>query len=422
MIGHAVPVTLRGSPQARLAPCIKESPRRRRMAVAVAEGSPAAPWAAKPVPEQGAPSAGFCHPEQSLGPHCEPACARTGAWNRCSSASMFRRIGWTFTCGLRTESLRGRARRRGLGRAGRASAARSMPRLVVLEATGGFESTVAAALAAGGTAAGGRQSAANPRLRPRHRPAWPRPMRSMPRSSPASPRQVRPEPRPVRRRAGSRARRTGRTPAANHRDDDGRAQSPASVDQPAPDQGRRTPAGGAAEGAQRDRTRYRRRHPRHARPGASATNCCARVPGIGNVDRPHPDRRAARTRITSTASRSPPSSEWLHSIATAAPCAADAPPGGGRAKVRSALYMSRACRQSGTSSLLAAFYQRLVLRRKSRRSSPSSPVMRKLAHNPQRHDPGQHTMAKRLTNKTVAQGDGESYAQPGVFIRQYCSE
>jgi hypothetical protein len=68
------------------------------------------------------------------------------------------------------------------------------PKLVVLEATGGFERPAAMALAASGIPV----AVVNPRTRqgtsPRRQAPWPRPTRSTPMSSPASPRRSSPSP------------------------------------------------------------------------------------------------------------------------------------------------------------------------------------------------------------------------------------
>src|SRR5688572_1506313 len=134
---------------ASLAPCIKRTPRRhRKMAPAVAEGSPAAPGAAKPVPEHGAPSAGFVIPNGRRGRIASPH-----AQGR-ETDPMFigidvakdrldvhlRPAGEAFTVARDSEGIE-------------ALAARLLdlkPVLIVLEATGGFETVVAAGLAAAG--------------------------------------------------------------------------------------------------------------------------------------------------------------------------------------------------------------------------------------------------------------------------------
>ncbi len=113
---------------------------------AVAGGSPKVPGANKPEVERGARRCSS-EPGQSLGPPGEPGFARMGhgtgnlCWHRCRET----RIGGARPTAGR--DLFRHARQRRFGRAGRAVASIAA-RLIVLEATGGYEQVVAAAIAA----------------------------------------------------------------------------------------------------------------------------------------------------------------------------------------------------------------------------------------------------------------------------------
>src|SRR5437763_16242403 len=131
-----------------LAPCIKRIPRcHRKVTIAVAEGSPAAPRAVEPVPEHGAPSAGFVIPNGRRGrtasPHAqgrEPPMFVGIDVAKDRLDVHLRPGGEAFTLGRDSEGIE-------------ALAARLLtlhPALIVLEATGGFETVVAAGLAAAG--------------------------------------------------------------------------------------------------------------------------------------------------------------------------------------------------------------------------------------------------------------------------------
>ena len=127
--------------------------------------------------------------------------------------------------------------------------------LVVLEATGGFETVVAAGLAAVGLPL----AVVNPRqIRDfaRAPAARRRPIRSMPRRSPTAPKRC--GPRACRQCRSSRARRTRRAPPPTDRDDDRRAQPPAPTHHQAAGQGHRSHSGGAPGPARRTRTGHRR--------------------------------------------------------------------------------------------------------------------------------------------------------------------
>ena len=92
---------------------------------------------------------------------------------------------------------------------------------------------------------------------------------------------------------------------------------------------------------------------------------------------------------------------------------------GGRAKVRSALYMA-ALVASRHNSVLAVFYQRLVSAGKAKKLAITA-VMRKLLTILNAIIRDSTTLAKRLTNKTVAHptplpmGEGADPAQPQDF-------
>src|ERR1700704_5549269 len=107
------------------------------MTLSVAEGSPAAPWAAKPVPEHGAPSAGFVIPNGRRGRTASPHAQGREAYPMFIGIDVakerlgihLRPGGEAFTVSRDSEGVE-------------ALAARLLelkPVLVVLEATGGFE-------------------------------------------------------------------------------------------------------------------------------------------------------------------------------------------------------------------------------------------------------------------------------------------
>ena len=133
----------------RAAPCIKKRPRRRRVVSAVSAESPTAPWVAKPVPELGASAVDFVIPNGRLGRTASP---HAQGWE---PRSMFvgidvakdrldvhvRPAGEAFTVARDGEGIEDLAKR----------LSAMTPTLVVLEATGGFETIVAAGLAAAGS-------------------------------------------------------------------------------------------------------------------------------------------------------------------------------------------------------------------------------------------------------------------------------
>src|SRR6202049_5037049 len=128
------------------APCISRSSQQRgKVGVAVADGSPPAPWVDQPVPEHGAPSAGSISPNSRRGRQASPhaqgrdmehfvgidvAKDRLEVWLRPSGES--------FTLGRDGEGLAALVER----------LQALAPVLVVLEATGGYETVVASALGA----------------------------------------------------------------------------------------------------------------------------------------------------------------------------------------------------------------------------------------------------------------------------------
>jgi transposase len=133
---------------AALAPCIKKRPRQSRIVGAVSAESPSAPGVAKPVPELGASAVDFVIPNGRLGrtasPHAqgrEPKSMFVGidvAKDRLDVH--IRPAGEAFCVTRDDEGIEELTRRLGA----------ITPRLVVLEATGGFETVVAASLAAAG--------------------------------------------------------------------------------------------------------------------------------------------------------------------------------------------------------------------------------------------------------------------------------
>src|SRR5262249_61851230 len=130
------------------APCINERPRRRRVAGAVPAESPHAPWASKPAPERGASAVDFVIPTGRLGrtasPHAqgrEPRSMFVGIDVAKDRLDVHvRPAGESFAVTRHGEGVEELAKR----------LTAMTPALVVLEATGGFETIVAAGLAAAG--------------------------------------------------------------------------------------------------------------------------------------------------------------------------------------------------------------------------------------------------------------------------------
>ena len=130
----------------RAAPCIKKGRRRRKLGGAVSAESPCAPGASKPVPELGASAVDFVIPNGRLGRTASP---HAQGWE---PKSMFvgidvakdrldvhvRPAGESFVISRDDEGIEELAKR----------LSAMVPTLVVLEATGGFETVVAAGLAA----------------------------------------------------------------------------------------------------------------------------------------------------------------------------------------------------------------------------------------------------------------------------------
>ena len=141
--------------------CISQLPVSPRGAKVAADGSPESAGVSEPASECGAPSANSVQePEQSLGPPLsehvqgEPGSTSAGSGRQagegaCSSASTFPRIDLLCTCDHPARAFA--VPRDGAGveqLSGRLAGLRC--ELIVLEATGGFEITVAAGLAAAG--------------------------------------------------------------------------------------------------------------------------------------------------------------------------------------------------------------------------------------------------------------------------------
>ena len=147
-----VPTTARGLPRANRdalrAPCIKKQRHRRRVVAAVTAESPAAPGAFKPVPEPGASAVDFVIPNGRLGrtasPHAqgrEPKSMFVGIDVAKERLDVHvRPSGQAFSVNRDDEGVARLVERWTNDR----------PALIVLEATGGFETIVAAGLAAAG--------------------------------------------------------------------------------------------------------------------------------------------------------------------------------------------------------------------------------------------------------------------------------
>ena len=245
----AVGLPHRGRPACHVA-CISQLPTSPRGARLAANGSPRAAGAIEPVTECGAPfAAAVREPGQSLGPLGEPGSTSAGGGRRraregsCSSASTSPRIGSTCICGRPASASRWPATARGSSSSWRAWRAVG-PALVVLEATGGFEITVAAALAAAGLPL----AVVNPaQIR-----AFARAIGRLAKTDRLDAEliarfaeQVRPEPRPVLERPGPDPGRAGRQAAPDRRDDRHGEQPP--------------PPGAQRQGPQRHRARRSRR-------------------------------------------------------------------------------------------------------------------------------------------------------------------
>ncbi len=154
------------------------------------------------------------------------------------------------------------------------------PTVVVLEATGGYEVTVAATLA----------SAALPVavVNPRQIRDFARATGQLAKTDTLDARvialfaeAVRPTARPAARRASARARRTGRPSPPTRRHARRRAESPPSPPRSRPAAPSRRPyrlAGATPSRASRPTSRPR---PRRPRSGGRPTNCCARSPASG---------------------------------------------------------------------------------------------------------------------------------------------
>ena len=174
-------------------------------------------------------------------------------------------------------------RRGGLGRARRARAP-LQPTVIVLEATGGYETGAASALTAAGLPGRDRQSAAGARFRQGARPAGKNRRASMRASSPPLPRAS--SPRPARCPMTCRPICTRSSPAAAaRRDADGRAQSGPAGPRRRPQE----PAGRISPGS---RSSWATpiaicgRGLRPVRSGACAISGCNRSPASGRRPRP----------------------------------------------------------------------------------------------------------------------------------------
>ena len=135
--------------------CISQLPTSPRGARLAADGSPGSAGAIEPVSECGAPFATVSRePGQSLGPRGEPGSTSAGGGRGRVGRAHVRRHRRLQGSARRASApvrrgLRGRPRRPGLEQLV-ARLVAACPELVVLEATGGFEITVAAAVAAAG--------------------------------------------------------------------------------------------------------------------------------------------------------------------------------------------------------------------------------------------------------------------------------
>src|SRR6202166_3792527 len=134
------------TPAAR-APCISRSSQHRgKVGVAVADGSPPAPWVDQPVPEHGAPSAGSISPNSRRGRQASP---------HAQGRDMEHFVGIDVAkdrldVHLRPSGEAFAVARDGEGLVQLVERLQTLaPRLVVMEATGGYETIVASAVAAG---------------------------------------------------------------------------------------------------------------------------------------------------------------------------------------------------------------------------------------------------------------------------------
>src|SRR6266478_7911907 len=128
------------------APCISHSSRRaRKVGVAVADGSPIAPWVDKPAPEPGAPSVGSFSPNSRRGRQASP---------HAQGRDMEHFVGIDVSkdrldVHLRPSGQSFAVARDGDALAGLVERLRTLaPALVVMEATGGYETVVASAIGA----------------------------------------------------------------------------------------------------------------------------------------------------------------------------------------------------------------------------------------------------------------------------------
>ena len=132
-------------------PCILPLPATKQSASLSVDGSPQPPRVGEPEKKQGAPSTGStANPNSRLGrkpsPHSQGRVMEHLPLRRASSASMSRRIASMFMCVRQVRPLPSRAMAKALSNWSTICVTLA-PALIVLEATGGFEIIVAAALA-----------------------------------------------------------------------------------------------------------------------------------------------------------------------------------------------------------------------------------------------------------------------------------
>ena len=233
------------------------------------------------------------------------------------------------------------------------------PALVVLEATGGFETIVAAGLAAAGLPL----AVVNPRQIRDFARATARLAKTDTLDAAAIAHfaeAVNPAAPAARRRAVHGSRRAGGAPPPAHRDDRRREQPPAHAHRPAHPEERRSRARHPEGPARADRRRYRHRRARN--PGlAEAEDLLISVPGIGP--------RIARTLIAELPELGRLDRRKIASLTGVAPFNRDSGTlrgrrtiAGGRPAVRTALYMT-ALVASRPKLPLAQTYHRLQSRR-----------------------------------------------------------
>ena len=270
--------------------------------------------------------------------------------------------------------------------------------IVGLEATGGYETVVAASLSAAGLPV----VVVNPAQVRAFAKALGKRAKTDPidaRSSPISSR--RPSPTSgrcrTRRPASWRSRRAAQP---DRRDDRRRTAAPEASAEQALAEEHRAPARRPAEGTLRPRRPTSTRPCAARRPGARRRTCSPRVPGVGPTIARHRSSPSCPNSADSTAAGSPPSSASRPGRASPASGRARASSAAERASVRAALFMGAmvAVRHN---PVLKAFRERLLAAGKPKMVAAHR-RRSQAAHHPQRHHSRAKAMAPRLTSKTVA--------------------